>query len=117
MCVRMFCKMAIQCNMFQRRLKSRNIKMAKVSCILHYKCIIIKRFHELSTFFPVLHILTILYDVICPNMMQFISWAIIKRLTESESNLAKRGIEAHFLARLQPYQPTSSNVQDIFIGK
>ena len=82
--------------MFQRRLKSRNIKMANFSCILHYKCIIIKKFHELSTFFPDLHILTVLYDVICPN----ISWAIIKRLTES--NFAKQGIEAHFRARLQP---------------
>ena len=36
-------------------------------------------------------------------MKQFISWAIIKRLTESESILLKRGIEAHFRARLQPY--------------
>ena len=36
-------------------------------------------------------------------MKQFISWAIIKRLTESESILLKRGMEAHFRARLQPY--------------
>ena len=36
-------------------------------------------------------------------MKQFISWAIIKRLTESESILLRRGIEAHFRARLQPY--------------
>ena len=34
--------------------------------------------------------------MICQNMMQFISWAIIKRLTESESVLPKRGIKAHF---------------------
>ena len=37
-------------------------------------------------------------------MKQFISWAIIKRVTESESILIKRGIEAHFRARLQPYR-------------
>ena len=36
-------------------------------------------------------------------MKQFISWAIIKRVTESKSILIKRGIEAHFRARLQPY--------------
>ena len=36
-------------------------------------------------------------------MIQFISWAIIKRLTESESVLPKRGVEARFQARLQPY--------------
>ena len=29
-------------------------------------------------------------------MKQFISWTIIKRLTESESILLKQGIEAHF---------------------
>ena len=36
-------------------------------------------------------------------MKHFISWVIIKRLTEFESILQKRGIEAHFRARLQPY--------------
>ena len=36
-------------------------------------------------------------------MKQFISWAIIKRLTKSESILLKRGIEAHFRTRLQLY--------------
>ena len=36
-------------------------------------------------------------------MKQFISWVIIMGLTESESILIKRGIEAHFRARLQPY--------------
>ena len=36
-------------------------------------------------------------------MMKFISWAIIKQLTEYKSVLPKRGIEAHFPARLQPY--------------
>ena len=41
--------------------------------------------------------------MVCQNMKQFISWAIIKRLTESELILIKRGIEAHFRARLQPY--------------
>ena len=41
-------------------------------------------------------------------MKQFISWAIIKRLTESESILLKRGIEAHFRARLQPYFSVST---------
>ena len=36
-------------------------------------------------------------------MMQFILWAIIKQLTESESVLLERVIEAHFWPRLQPY--------------
>ena len=45
------------------------------------------------------------------NMMQFILWAIMKRLTESESILLKRGIEAHFRARLQPYfQPVKDKI-------
>ena len=34
--------------------------------------------------------------------MMFISWAMIKQLTKSESVPPKRGIEAHFLAHLQP---------------
>ena len=36
-------------------------------------------------------------------MIQFISWAIMKQLTESESILPKRGIKAHFRACLQSY--------------
>ena len=46
-----------------------------------------------------------LQGLICQNIMKFISWAIIKRIAESESILLKRGIEAHFRARLQPYSP------------
>ena len=40
--------------------------------------------------------------MICRNIMKFISWSIIKRITESESVLPKRGIEVHFPALLQP---------------
>ena len=36
-------------------------------------------------------------------MRQFISLAIIKCLTESESVFPKRGIEVHFRAHLHPY--------------
>ena len=90
--------MAFYYNVFRRHLKSRNIKMVKVSYILDYKCVFSPKFNKLSKFFPVVWFVTILQGVICQNMKQFILWAIIK----SESILLKRGIEAHFQARLQP---------------
>ena len=102
LCVTMFYKTAFYYNVIRRCLKSRNIKMVKVAYILHYKCDFSPKFNKLSKFFPVVCIVTILQGVICQNMKQFILWAIIKRLTESESILPKRGIEAHFRARLQP---------------
>ena len=46
-------------------------------------------------------------------MKQFILWAIIKRLTESESILLIRGIEAQFRARLQPYLQTYNKSDEI----
>ena len=39
LCVTTFYKTAFYYNVFRRRLKSRNIKMVKVSYILHYKCV------------------------------------------------------------------------------
>ena len=102
LCATTFYKSAFYCNVFRRRLKSRNIKMVKVSYVLHYKCLFLPKFNKLSKFFPVVWFVAILYGVLRQNMKQFISWAIIKRLTESESILLKRGIEAHFRARLQP---------------
>ena len=38
LCVKTFYKTAFYYNVFLRRLKSRNIKMVKVSFVLHYKC-------------------------------------------------------------------------------
>ena len=96
--------MAFYYNVFRKRLKSRNIKMVKVSYILDYKCVFSPKFNKLSQFFPVVWFRTILQGVTCQNMKQFISWAIIKQLTESESILLKRGIEVHIRARLQPYK-------------
>ena len=50
-------------NIFRRHLKSRYIKMVtvKFSCILHYKCVFIPKFNELSTFFYVVPLLSTLY--------------------------------------------------------
>ena len=53
LCVTTFYKTAFYYNVFQRCLKSRNIKMVKVSYILHYKCIFFPKFNKLSKFFPV----------------------------------------------------------------
>ena len=39
LCVTTFYKTAFYYNVFRRHLKSRNIKMVKVSYILHYKCV------------------------------------------------------------------------------
>ena len=60
LCVTMFYKTAFYYNIFRRRLKSRNIKMVKVSYILHYKCVFFPKFNKLSKFFPVVCLVTIL---------------------------------------------------------
>ena len=59
-------------------------------CVLHYRCFFIPKFHELSTIFPVVCFFVILKGVMCLNMMTFISWVIIKSLTESESVLPNK---------------------------
>ena len=87
-------------NVFRRHLKSRNIKIVKVSYVLHYKCLFLSKFNKLSKLFPVVWFVANLYGMLCQNMKQFISWAIIKRLTKSI--LLKQGIEAHFRGHLQP---------------
>ena len=63
---------------------------------------LIPKFNELSTFFPAVRILSILYGNKMSKYDAVISWVIIERLTESESVLHKQGIKAHFRARLQP---------------
>ena len=45
-------------------------------------------------------------------MKRFILWAIIKRLTKSESIFPKRGIEAHFRAHLRPKLSPSGQAGD-----
>ena len=55
-----FYKMAFYYNVFRRRLKSRNIKIVKLSYILDYKCVFFPKFNKLSKFFPVVWIVTIL---------------------------------------------------------
>ena len=60
LCVTTFHKVAFYYNVFRRRLKSRNIKMVKVSYILNYKCVFSPKFNKLSTFFPVVWLVTIL---------------------------------------------------------
>ena len=60
LCVTMFYKTAFYYNVFRRRLKSHNIKMVKVSYILHYKGIFFPKFNKLSKFFPVVCFVTIL---------------------------------------------------------
>ena len=55
-----FYKTAFYYSVFQRHLKSRNIKMVKVSYIVHYKCVFFPKFNELSKFFPVVWFVTIL---------------------------------------------------------
>ena len=102
LCATMFYKTTFYYNVFRRHLKSGNIKMVKGSYILHWKCVFFPKFDKLAKFFPVVCLVTILKGVICQNMEQFISWAIIERLTESESILPKRGIKVHFRACLQP---------------
>ena len=51
LCVTTFYKTAFYYNVFRRCLKSRNIKMVKVSYILHYKCVFFPKFNKLSNFF------------------------------------------------------------------
>ena len=60
LCVTTFYKTAFYYNVFRRRLKSRNIKMFKVSYILHYECVFFPKFNKLSNFFPVMWFVTIL---------------------------------------------------------
>ena len=60
LCVTMFYKTAFYYNVFRRRVKSRNIKMVKVSYILHYKCVFSPKFNKLSKFCPVVCLVTIL---------------------------------------------------------
>ena len=60
LCITTFYKTAFYYNVFQRSLKSRNIKMVKVSYILHYKCVFFPKFNKLSKFFPVVWFVTIL---------------------------------------------------------
>ena len=60
LCVAMFYKTVFYYNVFRRHLKSRNIKMVKVSYILHYKRVFFPKFNKLSTFFPVVWFVTIL---------------------------------------------------------
>ena len=55
-----FYKMAFYYNVFRRRLKSRNLKIVKVSYILDYKYVFFPKFNKLSKFFPVVWIVTIL---------------------------------------------------------
>ena len=59
LCVTMFYKMVFYYNIFRRCLKSRNIKMVKVSYILQYKCVFSPKFNKLSKFFPVVCLVTI----------------------------------------------------------
>ena len=58
-CVTTFYKTAFS-NVFRRRFKSRNIKMVKVSHILHYECVFFPKFDKLSKFVPVVWFVTIL---------------------------------------------------------
>ena len=60
LCVTMLYKTVFYYNVFQRRLKSRNIKMVKISYILHYICVFFSKFNKLSKFFPVVWFVTIL---------------------------------------------------------
>ena len=60
LCVTTFYKMAFYYKVFRRRLKSCNIKMVKVSYILHYKCVVFPKFNKLSKCFPVVWFVTIL---------------------------------------------------------
>ena len=60
LCVTTFYKTAFYYNVFRRRLRSRNIKMFKVSYILHYECVLFPKFNKLSNFFPVVWFVTIL---------------------------------------------------------
>ena len=60
LCVTTFYKKAFYYNVFRRRLKSCNIKMFKVSYILHYECVFFPKFNKLSNFFPVVWFVTIL---------------------------------------------------------
>ena len=57
--------------------------------------------HGVENYFPRLWDTGISDAILSKYVMPFISWSIIKRLTESESVLPKRGIEVHFRARLQ----------------
>ena len=50
LCATTFYKTAFYYNVFRRRLKSRNIKMVKVSYVLHYKCLFLPKFNKLSKF-------------------------------------------------------------------
>ena len=50
LCVTTFYKTAFYYSIFRRRLKSRNIKMVKVSYIVHYKCVFFQKFNKLSKF-------------------------------------------------------------------
>ena len=59
LCVTTFYKMAFYYKVFRRHLKSRNIKMFKVSYILHYECVFFPKFYKLSNFFPVVWFVTI----------------------------------------------------------
>ena len=60
LCVTMFYKMVFYYNVFRRCLKSRNVKMVKISYILQYKCVFSPKFNKLSKFFPVVCLVTIL---------------------------------------------------------
>ena len=61
LCVTTFYKTAFYYNVFRRSLKSLNVKMVKVSYILHYKCVFFPKFNKLSKFFPVVWFVTILF--------------------------------------------------------
>ena len=43
LCATTFYKTAFYYNVFQRRLKSRNVKMVKVAYVLHYKCLFLPK--------------------------------------------------------------------------